>query len=326
MPWLRLCKIGCCTGKMKVFKLFFRVFILCALISLAQAKSIKVYLDWFLNPHHAILVVGQQSGIFEKHGLTVDLIAAGGSEEGSRQVAAGSADFAVSKQSAHLIRCTNQGMPLVRIATFINRPLECLITSSKIKSIADLKGKRIGYTSSSIEFAQLSIAALLATAKLKSRDVTLVPVTSGMVSAFLSGTVDAIFSAYRTYELADIKEHQPDVSVFYYEDNGIPTYDQGIIVANRHHLSDARAFVSALQETADLMRYSPEQAWTHYAKAAPEQNTDKNKKIFMSVIDMLPDSIGALNVDQYNRFAQFLSANNILQNPIPQYYAVDGTT
>lgn len=311
---------------MKVFKLFFRVFIFCALISLAQAKSIKVYLDWFLNPHHAILVVGQQSGIFEKHGLKVDLIAAGGSEEGNRQVAAGSADFAVSKQSAHLIRCTNQGMPLVRIATFINRPLECLITNSKIKSIADLKGKRIGYTSSSIEFAQLSIAALLATANLKSSDVTLIPITSGMVSAFLSGTVDAIFSAYRTYELADIKEHQPDVSVFYYEDNGIPIYDQGIIVANRHHLSDAQTFVAALQETADLMRYSPEQAWAHYTKAAPEQNTDKNKKIFMSIIEMLPESIGALNVDQYNRFALFLRTNNILQNPVPQYYAVDGTT
>ncbi|MBX3458150.1 MAG: ABC transporter substrate-binding protein [Candidatus Paracaedibacteraceae bacterium] len=301
-----------------------RLFLVVASLSFAQAKPVKVYLDWFLNPHHAILVVGQQSGIFEKHGLEVELISAGGSEEGSRQVAAGAADFAVSKQSAHLIRCTNQNMPLVRIATFIDRPLECLITNNKIKSIADLKRKRIGYTSSSVEFAQLSIAAILATANLKVSDVTLIPITSGMVSAFLSGTVDAIFSAYRTYELADIKEHQSDVSVFYYEDNGIPTYDQGIIVANRHNLSDAQTFVTALQEVADLMKYSPEQAWTHYIKIAPEQDTDKNKKIFMTVIEMLPDSIGKLNVDQYNRFALFLSTNNVLQKNIPEHYAVDG--
>lgn len=310
---------------MKVFRLFLKLSLLLACLSLAQAKPVKVYLDWFLNPHHAILVVGQQSGIFEKYGLEVELISAGGSEEGSRQVAAGAADFAVSKQSAHLIRCTNQDMPLVRIATFIDRPLECLITNNKIKSIADLKGKRIGYTSSSIEFAQLSITAILATANLKVSDVTLIPITSGMVSTFLSGTVDAIFSAYRTYELADIKEHLSDVSVFYYEDNGIPTYDQGIIVANRHNLSDAQIFVTALQDVADLMKYSPEQAWTHYIKIAPEQDTDKNKKIFMSVIEMLPDSVGKLNVDQYNRFALFLSANNVLQKNIPEHYAVDGT-
>ena len=309
---------------MKVFRLFLKLSLILACLSLAQAKPVKVYLDWFLNPHHAILVVGQQSGIFEKYGLEVELISAGGSEEGSRQVAAGAADFAVSKQSAHLIRCTNQDMPLVRIATFIDRPLECLITNNKIKSIADLKGKRIGYTSSSIEFAQLSITAILATANLKVSDVTLIPITSGMVSTFLSGTVDAIFSAYRTYELADIKEHLSDVSVFYYEDNGIPTYDQGIIVANRHNLSDAQIFVTALQDVADLMKYSPEQAWTHYIKIAPEQNTDKNKKIFMSVIEKLPDSVGKLNVDQYNRFALFLSANNILHKNIPKHYAVDG--
>ena len=175
------------------------------LITAAAAKPIKIYLDWFLNPHHAALVVAQQAGIFEKHGLQVTIVAAGGSEEGSRQVAAGAADFAISKQSAHLIRCCNQGMPLVRIATLINKPLECLITTEEITSLADLKGKRIGYTSSSVEFAYLSLATMLATVNLKLTDVTLVPIASGMVNAFMSKNVDALLSAYRTYELDDVR-------------------------------------------------------------------------------------------------------------------------
>lgn len=294
-------------------------------LNLAIARPIKVYLDWFLNPHHAPLVVAQQAGLFDKHGLQVTLVAAGGSEEGSRQVAAGAADFAVSKQSAHLIRCCNQRMPIVRIGTLINRPLECLIAAENIKTLADLKGRRIGYTSSSIEFAQLSLATLLATVNLKLSDVTLVPIASGMVSSFMSHNVDAIFSAYRTYELADIRQHRSDVNVFYYEDNGMPSYDQVILIANRSKVNDAKAFIAALQEAVDLIHYSPEQAWGYYIKQAPEQNTPQNKKVFMGVVGFFVQNVGYLPVAQYNEFARFMVSIGILKEDVPQDYAVDGT-
>jgi putative hydroxymethylpyrimidine transport system substrate-binding protein len=291
-----------------------------------MAKPIKVYLDWFLNPHHAALVVAQQAGIFEKHGLQVTLIAAGGSEEGSRQVAAGAADFAISKQSAHLIRCCNQGLPLVRIATLIDKPLECLITSEEITSLSDLKGKRIGYTSSSVEFAHLSLATMLAEVGLKLTDVTLVPITSGMVSAFMTKNVDALLSAYRTYELDDIRHYRPHVTPFYYEENGVPSYDQVIVVANRAHLADAKKLVAALQESVDLIHYSPEQAWSYYAKGAPEQNTSQNKKVFMAVASLLAKDIGYLSLQRYNEFADFARNSGILKAEIPQNYAINGAS
>ncbi|WP_051908566.1 ABC transporter substrate-binding protein [Candidatus Odyssella acanthamoebae] len=296
------------------------------LITSATAKPIKIYLDWFVNPHHAALVVAQQAGIFDKHGLQVTLIAAGGSEEGSRQVAAGAADFAISKQSAHLIRCCNQDMPLVRIATLINKPLECLIASEEITSLSDLKGKRIGYTSSSVEFAHLSLATMLAKVGLKLTDVTLVPITSGMVSAFMTKNVDALLSAYRTYELDDIRQYRPNVKTFYYEENGIPSYDQVIVVANRAHLEDAKKLVAALQESVDLIHYSPEQAWSYYTKGAPEQNTPQNKMVFMTVANLLVQDIGYLPLQRYNEFAAFVMASGILKAEIPQGYAVDGAS
>lgn len=294
------------------------------LVNSCLAKPLKVYLDWFLNPHHAALVVAQQAGIFEKHGLQVTLIAAGGSEEGSRQVAAGAADFAISKQSAHLIRCCNQGMPLIRVATLINKPLECLITHEEVNSLADLKGKRIGYTSSSVEFAHLSLATMLATVGLKLTDVTLVPIASGMVNAFMTKNVDALLSAYRTYELDDIRHYRPAVKVFYYEENGIPSYDQVIVVANRNHLENAKNLVAALQESVDLIHYSPEQAWGYYAKAAPEQDTPQNKIIFMTVANLLTQDVGYLPIQRYNEFATFLAASGILKADIPKDYAIDG--
>jgi len=93
------------------------------------AKPLIVYFDWSFNPHHAPLIIAQQKGLFKKHGIEVRLVSASGSEEGSHQVAEGNVDIAVSKQSSHLMRVINQKLPLVRIATLIDRPLECLITS-----------------------------------------------------------------------------------------------------------------------------------------------------------------------------------------------------
>jgi len=75
------------------------------------------------------------------------------SEEGSNQVANRNVDIAISKQSSHLVRIVNQKLPLVRIATLIDKPLECLITAPSINNIRDLKGKKIGFTSSNIDFA-----------------------------------------------------------------------------------------------------------------------------------------------------------------------------
>lgn len=282
-------------------------------------KPYVVYLDWFLNPHHAPLVIGLQKGFFKAQGLDVELVSAGGSEEGSKQVAAGNANLAVSKQSAHLVRVVNQKMPLVRIATLIDRPLECLITSENCPTIKSLKGKRIGFTSSSIEFATLAIDTLLKTKDLTIDDVTLVPITSGMTAAFLSGQVDAIFSAYRTYELEDIRLHQPKVNVFFYEENGIASFEQVILVTHKDKLAapELKKFLIALKQSAEYIKSNPQEAWKLYAAYAPEQDSDINQRVFLNIATLLSKTPEKLTIERYEKFAQFLEKSAILKGQVP---------
>lgn len=285
----------------------------------SENKSYTVYLDWFLNPHHAPLVVGLEKGFFKNEGLNVDLVAAGGSEEGSKQVSANNADIAVSKQSAHLVRVTNQKMPVVRIATLIDKPLECLITNEAYDNISDLKGKRIGFTSSSIEFATLAIKTILAEKNLTLNDVTLVPIAGGMPAALLSGQVQAIFSAYRTYELEDIKVHKPLVHPFYYEENGIPSFEQVILVTHKDKLDQPqlKKFLIALKKSCNFIKKSPEEAWKLYIKHAPEQDSQLNKKVFMKVRELLSAYPEKLNIKRYQNFANFLEKSGILNEKAP---------
>jgi len=48
------------------------LFALCGAISSANAQDkITVMLDWFVNPHHAPLIVAQEKGYFKAAGLDV---------------------------------------------------------------------------------------------------------------------------------------------------------------------------------------------------------------------------------------------------------------
>lgn len=303
------------------------IVLLLLLTGTARAESMVVYLDWFLNPHHAPLVIALKQGLFQKHGLEVQLVACGGSEEGSKQVAAGNAHIAVSKQSSHLVRVVNQKLPIVRIATLIDQPLECLIADPAIKTIADLKGKRVGFSSSSIEFATYAIQTMLTHHGLALTDVTLVPIVSNMPTALLSGQVDAIFSAYRTYELSDICRHQPLVQVFNYEDHGVPVYEQGILVCHRDCIKDHQiaAFVAAIDEACKYIHDQPEAAWQAYAAHAPEQNTPANHDIFMAIIPYFSKAPAKLNSAAYEAFANFAGAGGLLKGERPALcdYAVE---
>ena len=98
-----------------------------------------------------------------------------------------------------------------------------------------------------------------------------------------------------------------------------------IVIANRNHLEDVKNLVAALQESVDLIHYSPEQAWCYYVKGAPEQNTPQNKIIFMRIIELLTKEVGALPKHRYNEFAAFLAASGILKAAIPTDYARDGS-
>jgi putative hydroxymethylpyrimidine transport system substrate-binding protein len=132
-------------------KRFFYIFILLSLASVcygAKPEKLVILLDWFANPNHAPLFVAQQQGYFKEYGLDVELLGPADPSDPPKLVAAGKADIAITYQPQFMEQ-VDQGLPLIRIGTLIDKPLACLVVLKKgpIQSIQDLKGKRIGYSS-----------------------------------------------------------------------------------------------------------------------------------------------------------------------------------
>ena len=134
-----------------------------------------VLLDWFVNPDHAPLYVALERGYFRDAGLEIDFKAPADPNAPPKLVAAGKADLAVSYQPQLHVQI-DRGLPLVRVATLVATPLSSLVVlrDSGIRSIADLKGKTVGFSVGGFEDALLR--AMLEKNGLKLSDIKLVNV------------------------------------------------------------------------------------------------------------------------------------------------------
>jgi NitT/TauT family transport system substrate-binding protein len=88
----------------------------------------------------AALFVGQDSGIFQQHGLKLEIQEVAPSAI-PPALQAGELEFTTSGQTAS--RSAMQGLPLRAVAVILNRPTYPLIADVSIRSVGDLVGKKI---------------------------------------------------------------------------------------------------------------------------------------------------------------------------------------
>lgn len=289
----------------------------------AAADKLTVLLDWAVNPDHAPLILAKTQGYFAARGLEVELIAPSDPNDPPKLVAAGHADLAVTYQP-QLILLVDQGLPLKRVATLIDTPLNCLavLADGPIKSIADLKGRKIGYSVAGFEDALLS--TMLATAGLTNADVQLINVNFALATSLAAGQVDAVIGAYRNFEIPEMALLGKPARIFPVEDHGVPSYDELIIVAGADKVDDPRIarFVAALEDGARYTINHPDEAWAAFIEAYPELNDELNRQAWALTLSRFAASPAALDPGRFTRAANFLHQAGLIAKVLPpQTYA-----
>jgi NitT/TauT family transport system substrate-binding protein len=143
-------------------------------------------------------VIASSRGYFKDAGLNVDIGVYSGGAKALQALLGGSADFVAGAYS-NTITMAVKGQKLVSFAIQANCPGFVFgvtkASHDKIKSYADLKGKRIGVSSPGSSF-HMGVNYLLSRAGVKPDDVSIVGVgsSSGAVAAARSGQVDAMMS------------------------------------------------------------------------------------------------------------------------------------
>ncbi|WP_307745152.1 ABC transporter substrate-binding protein [uncultured Pantoea sp.] len=291
---------------------------------LQAMEKLTLMLDWYINPDHAPIMVAQQTGAFAAEGLEVSIIPPSDPALPPRLVAAKQADLAITYQP-QLHFFADQGLPLMRVGTLINTPLNTLITLDRsMKSPGALKGKRIGYSVSGIE--QATLATMLSHEGVKADQVTLINVNFQLTSALLTGKVDAVIGGYRNIEALEMKDKGKDPLVFNVEDYGVPAYDELIIVAHRDeaHSEKIRKFLRALKKGNATLQAQPEASWQRFARAHPELNTPLNHQSWMATLPLFAADPAKLDRARYQAYEQFLFDNQLIKRMTPvDRYATD---
>jgi putative hydroxymethylpyrimidine transport system substrate-binding protein len=286
------------------------------------ADKLTVLLDWFYNPDHAPLVIAKEAGFFEKHGLDVEMIAPADASAPPRLVAAGQADIAITYQPDLMLQ-VKEGLPLTRIGTLIETPLNALIVlkDGPIRSLADLKGKKVGYSVASLQNAY--IGAILNSVGLSEKDVEMVNVNFNLSTSLMSGQVDAVIDGYRNVELIQLGiEGKPGVA-FFPEEHGVPAYDELIYVTRNDLRGDPRMarFLAAVEDATIFLTNHPDEALAMFVKSHKELDDKLNRESFAATLPRFAKRPAALDIGRYDRFAAFMKARGLLDTipPIDSY-------
>jgi len=278
-------------------------------------EKLTVLLDWFVNPDHAPLLAAQYIGAYQEAGLDVSFIAPADPSLPPRQIAAGQGDLALCYQP-QLYLFADQGLPVLRVGTLIDMPLNCLVAlkASGIKSLADLKGRKIGYSVGGVDEAL--IGAMLGSAGLTLADVTMVNVNFQLVTALMSRQVDAVIGAYRNFEVNELKEKHQDPVVFYPEDHGVPMTDELLLIANRNRRDDPRLprFLNAVQKGVIYLLDHPQEMWERFAKEHPDLDNTLNRTAWFETLPRFAKNPFLLDAHRYDVFADFMLAHHLIRS------------
>lgn len=289
--------------------------------------NLIVMLDWFANPTHAPLFVAKEKGFFSEQGLDVELIGPADPSDPPKLAAIGKADIAITYQP-EFMQQIDQGLPLIRIGTLIDKPLDCLVVlkDGPIKTLADLKGKRVGYSSGGMN--SLALQTMLAEVGLTLKDIEHINVRYDLTQALLSGQVDAVTGIMRTFEIIQMDLANHPARAFFPEKYKIPTYNELIFVTKKNNIHDPRLpkFLAALQKGTLYLQHNPKEAWLLFAKNHPELNNTLNRQAWFASLPYFPADPAAFDSKQWLLFADYMHKNGLIKNVAPiSTYAIDLT-
>ncbi|MEM6312210.1 MAG: ABC transporter substrate-binding protein [Pseudomonadota bacterium] len=280
--------------------------------------NMTLLLDWFVNPDHGPIIVAQEKGYFADQDLSVEIIPPADPSAPPKLVAAGQGDLAVSYQPSQHLQVA-EGLPLIRVGTLVATPLNCLLVAKDgpIQEIADLKGGKIGFSVAGVEEAVLT--AMLGRHGVSLDDVELVNVNFSLGPSVMSGQVDAVIGAYRNFELNQMEIEGVEGRCFYVEEEGVPTYDELIYVANPDRMDTGmlRRFLRATELATQYIVNNPDAAWEIFKSYSPELDDELNAKAWVDTLPRFALRPEALDEGRYARFEQFLADSGLIEGTRP---------
>lgn len=292
--------------------------ILTAASAWAAPERLTLMLDWYKNPNHAPILLAQARGDYARAGLSVEVQEPADPNDPPKLAAAGRVDLAIGYQPQAMMLIDN-GVPVVRVSALVPTPLNSVmvLADGPVRTLADLRGRKVGYSVSGFEDALLG--AVLATAQLKETDIRLINVNFSLAPSLLSGQVDAVIGAFRNYETHQLVLKGKGVRTFPVEAFGVPPYEELVFLTAKSNARSVklRRFAETTAAAAASIKEDPKKAWAELTAADPRFDNDLNRRAFADTAPLFATRAAPVDAKTYDAFASFLTGRGLTRAPVP---------
>jgi putative hydroxymethylpyrimidine transport system substrate-binding protein len=288
----------------------------------AQAQSARLILDWFPNPDHAGIYAAIDEGFFADEGVEVTPEVPSDPAAALKRLAAGRAQFAISYEP-EVILARAGGVPVVAVAALATRPLNSVIvrTDRGIQTAKDLEGKTVG--AAGVPSDRPLLDAVVRAGGGDPSKVTMRNVGYSLSPALAAGKVDAVIGAYWNIELVDLERQGLPVAALRLDENGVPSYDELVVVTSDEVARDkpelVRAFLRGLRTGQDWAATDQTGAVEHLLAANEDLDPDTVAAQLEATAEVLsPSDTPTLAVDpaEWGRFIEWMRDNGLLTAPV----------
>jgi NitT/TauT family transport system substrate-binding protein len=240
----------------------------------AANTPVTFQLNWMAGGANAGFESALAQGFYRDAGLDVTIVQGNGSANTAQLVANGRAQIAYADAVA-VSQLIAKGAPMKIIATVYQSNPNAVMALKKanIKSVADLRGKKVGVPSGSSQTTMLPL--LLKANNLKESDINMIdmPVAS-MVPALLQEQVDAVLGSIDAYQI-QAESQGAKLDVYTFAEHGVPTVSTSIFASDdylKSHADVVKKFVAASLKGWSFALDHPAQSVKDVKKVFPETN------------------------------------------------------
>lgn len=254
-------------------------------------QTVRLALEWFLNPDHVPFLIGLELGWFREAGIDLHLIEPKEHMDAVEALDRGEIDVAIT-EPIHLVQDVAKGSSIAGFARFLHTNGGVMyLGDSGISRPRDMIGKRVQYPGAPGAGGKAIVDTMIQADGGPPSADGLVPVDRGFhhTDALLDGDADVATLAFYNFELVEARHRGADARFFALKDWGVPDFCQLILVTSRttldQRLDVLRALVRVLSRGADYLHQHPEKARAIYlARTAGDPDDTMGRAIFDATV------------------------------------------
>lgn len=246
-------------------------------------EELSIVLDWYPNGSHVFLYEAIEKGYYAEEGLKINVEFPSNTNDAISMTSAGKADIGFYYMHDVIQANANQNIPVVSIGAAVQKPVNVMmsLSSNNIKTVADLKGKRIGYGGSVLNEA--FVETMLKSAGLSKDDAELIDVGFELMSSMTTGQVDATIGGFISHEVPELQNQGFEVDYIKPTENGVPEYTELVFVTSKEtsekKADQLRRFLKATKKGFEAVKANPGEGVDNLIKNQNTENFPLNKDV-----------------------------------------------